>query len=116
MARPKADANGSKPAPELTEAAAGSALADLDKTLKEFQDKVAILRDLHKAGNFKYLSKKSRNELLMRLIEGSSEIKDASVGTFRVLKKVKRQRVPDKLVDGALTTLSKLPEPQAASQ
>lgn len=102
MARQKGNGNG-KLLPEAASAAASTALAELVKLVESLDKNVKTLADLQATGNFRYLSKRSRNALLSSLLEESANVKDSAVGTFRVLKKVKRERVPDKLIDEAIT-------------
>ena len=77
-------------------------LSELEDMADEFAQVVSHVNNLHENGFFKYLSKPYRNELLQGLLSGSDALEEASRATFRGLKRVKRVRVPDDLVDRLL--------------
>jgi len=101
--------------PKLTgdaaQVAVAKALEDLKSNLKKYSDIVSEIDALNSANNFRYLSKSRRNELMAGLIERSADLSDASKGAFRVLKKVKRERAPEKLIDTVLARIVVQTEP-----
>jgi hypothetical protein len=78
-------------------------LNDLETAAEVFFNHVQTLKLLQENGFFKYVSKATRNETLMEeLLSKSREIEEMSKIAFRSLKKVKRERVPDSVVDQLL--------------
>ena len=84
----------------LTKAA--NVLEDLIQLADEFADHVDKIRLLQLAGNFRYASKEFRNEMLNGLMSKIDILDETTKVTFRALKKVKRERVPDSFVDSLL--------------
>lgn len=84
----------------LTKAA--TVLEDLIQLADDFADHVDKIRMLQAAGNFRYASKEYRNGLLNGLLSRIDILDETTKVTFRALKKVKRERVPDSFVDGLI--------------
>jgi hypothetical protein len=82
-----------QPTPDL------DALTELMNQALELNVIIETLRVLKRDNMFRYLSKQSRNELLNDLMETSGAVEDASKATVRAFKKIKRERVPDMVID-----------------
>ena len=77
-------------------------LNDLEMMSNDLSDHIQGLRLMQENGFFKYASKDCRNELLDGMIKKVDTIDETAKVAFRALKKVKRERVPDNLVDTLL--------------
>lgn len=77
-------------------------LADLLEFSLKFSKHVQQLNNLHREGNFKYTSKETRVAMLDTMVAKIDELDETTKVAFRTLKRVKRERVPDKLVDEML--------------
>jgi hypothetical protein len=75
------------------------ALAELNAQLDDLNALVVRINQLRGDNMFRYLSKNSRNALLGSLMEKSGSVEDAARATFRALKKVKRERLPEEVAD-----------------
>jgi hypothetical protein len=67
---------------------------------------IGQLTDLQRSGNFKYASKIARNALLHGLLDQVDEVSGAAKEAVQQLKKVKRERVPDQVVDVLLNAIN----------
>ena len=76
-----------------------AALRELEKQLNILTETVATIIRLRDENMFRFLSKKSRNELTVRMVETAGSVDDAAKAAFRALKKHKRIRVPEELTD-----------------
>jgi hypothetical protein len=76
-----------------------AALLELETQMLKMADILSTLLPLYDDNMFRYLSKQSRNELLNDLMEVSGAVEDATKASVRVFKKIKRERVPDVVVD-----------------
>jgi hypothetical protein len=74
-------------------------LEELKQAVDQLQKVLEILLPLAKTGNFKLISKKNRNSLLAQLLELPSDIKARSRMTYRILKKIKRERPSEGMLD-----------------
>jgi hypothetical protein len=74
-------------------------LKDLVDRINELSNVANTLLELRQEDMFRFLSKKSRNDLVQRLLEHSDEVLEASRASFRNLKRDKRVRVPDEVTD-----------------
>lgn len=81
-------------------------LNDLEMMANDFSDHVQGLRLMQENGFFKYASKECRNELLDGMLSKVDNLDETTKVAFRALKKVKRERVPDRLVDTLLIVSS----------
>jgi hypothetical protein len=77
-------------------------LNDLEMMANNFSDHVQGIRLMQENGFFKFASKDCRNELLDGMRKQVDALDETTQVAFRALKKVKRQRVPDTLVDSFL--------------
>lgn len=78
---------------------------ELDKLtgqLEKLTTTVSTLKTLRKNDMFRFLSKKARNELTEEMVEMASCVQETAKNVFRALKKNKRQRVPEDIVDALL--------------
>ena len=89
-----ADTEGGKNLPD-----ADVVLNDLEMMAADFFEHVQTLRTMQENGFFRYASKECRNKLLDELLSKVDAIDETTKVAFRTLKKVKRERVPDSLVD-----------------
>jgi hypothetical protein len=87
---------------EAASAAIDVVLADLADLAEDFLSHVTQIQRLQENGFFQYTSKKTRNDLLNGLLEKADAIDEGCKGAFRALKKVKRQHVPEEVVDALL--------------
>lgn len=74
----------------------------LDELIKQIDHINIIAAELYKLRNdnmFRFLSKNARNELLNGLMEKSGSVEDAAKAAHRVLKKIKRERLPEEVAD-----------------
>jgi hypothetical protein len=81
-------------------------LNDLEMMANNFSDHVQGLRLMQENGFFKYASKECRNELLDGMLAKVDTLDETTKVAFRALKRVKRERVPDHLVDTLLIVSS----------
>lgn len=87
---------------EAANAAADVVLGDLASLAEDVLDHVTQIQRLQENGFFQYTSKKARNELLNGLLEKVDSLDETAKVAFRTLKKVKRQHVPEDIVDALL--------------
>lgn len=80
-------------------------LNDLEIMANDFSHHVQKIRLMQENGFFKFASKITRNELLGGLIQRITDLDETAKVAARSLKKVKRVRVPDEVVDMLLTVL-----------
>ena len=78
------------------ENAALDELIDQLYNLNEITDKLYVLK---RDNILRYLSKNARNKLLIGLMESSGAVEDAAKATYRSIKKVKRERIPEEVAD-----------------
>jgi hypothetical protein len=74
----------------------------LNELLEQFDKLTGIIDELYKLKRdnmFRYLSKNARNTLLTGLMESSGAVEDAAKATYRAIKKVKRERLPEEVAD-----------------
>ena len=76
-----------------------AALRELEKQLNILTDTVATIVRLREENVLRFLSKKARNDLTIRMVETSGSVDDAAKAAFKALKKHKRIRVPEELTD-----------------
>lgn len=98
---PVADASNSdstKPADVL--------LHELNDLAVDFNELVAKVQRMHDDGFFKYASKPMRNDLMLSLLDKAAQLEMKSRYTYKSLKKVKRVRVPEEVVDSLLVARS----------
>ena len=74
-------------------------LNDLEIMANDFSDHIQKIRLMQENGFFKFASKITRNELLSGLIQRVTDLDETTKVAARSLKKVKRVRVPDEVVD-----------------
>lgn len=79
-------------------------LNDLEIMANNFSDHVQGLRLMQENGFFRFASKECRNTLLKSLLDRVDELDETTKVAFRALKRVKRERVPDSLVDSLLVS------------
>ena len=77
-------------------------LNDLEQMADDFFAHVQRIRMLQENGFFKFASKNSRNEMMSAMVDQSRDLEELSKVAFRSLKKVKRERVPEEVVDNLL--------------
>lgn len=77
-------------------------LNDLEQMADDFFAHVQRIRMLQENGFFKFASKNSRNEMMSAMVDQSRDLEELSKVAFRSLKKVKRERVPEEVVDSLL--------------
>ena len=80
-----------------------AALNELVNQLYKLSEIVNGLNKLKKDNMFRYLSKNARNKLLLDMMETSGAVEDAAKATYRSIKKVKRERMPEEVSDLLLT-------------
>lgn len=79
-------------------------LNDLEQMANDFSDHIQKIRLMQENGFFKFASKPTRNALLTGLLDQVSAMEETTKVAFRSLKKVKRERVPDEVVDTLLVS------------
>ena len=79
-------------------------LNDLEQMANDFSDHIQKIRLMQENGFFKYASKPTRNEMLTGILERAGALEETAKVAFRTLKKVKRVRVPDEVVDNLLVS------------
>jgi len=79
-------------------------LNDLEMMANNFSDHIQRIRLMQENGFFKYASKECRNEMLDSLLKQVDVLDETTKVAFRSLKKIKRERVPDNLVDSLLVS------------
>ena len=89
---------------EAASAAADVVLADLSDLAEDLLNLVTQIQRLQENGFFQYASKKTRNELLNGLLDKAGSVDETAKVAFRALKKVKRQHVPEEIVDALLVS------------
>ena len=77
-------------------------LNDLEQMADDFFAHVQRIRMLQENGFFKFASKNTRNEMMSAMVDQSRDLEELSKVAFRSLKKVKRERVPEEVVDNLL--------------
>ena len=77
-------------------------LNDLEQMADDFFAHVQRIRMLQENGFFKFASKNSRNAMMSAMVDQSRDLEELSKVAFRSLKKVKRERVPEEVVDNLL--------------
>lgn len=77
-------------------------LNDLEMMANDFSDHVQGLRLMQENGFFKFASKDCRNELLDGMLSRVDTLDETTKVAFRALKRVKRERVPNQIVDSLL--------------
>ena len=76
------------------------ALKELVKQVEKLNFIVNQLNKTHNHDNmFRFLSKNARNELLAGIMETSGAVEDAAKATYRSMKRVKRERLPEEVAD-----------------
>jgi hypothetical protein len=85
-------------------------LNDLEMMANDFSDHVQKIRLMQENGFFKFASKATRNTLMTGLLKRVDIIDETTKVAFRSLKKVKRVRVPEVLIDNLMiSSVSVLP-------
>lgn len=79
-------------------------LNDLEQMANDFSDHIQKIRLMQENGFFKYASKPTRNAMLTGILERADALEETAKVAFRSLKKVKRVRVPDEVVDTLLVS------------
>lgn len=79
-------------------------LNDLEMLANDFSDQVQQLRLMQENGFFRYASKECRNKMLKEMLDNAAQLDETARIAQRALKRVKRERVPDSLVDGLLVS------------
>jgi hypothetical protein len=74
-------------------------IQDLVDNVTDLVFVVDQIKRLHDDGLFKYLSKASRNSLMQGLLDKAGAVDEITKVAFRSLKKIKRERVPEEVVD-----------------
>ena len=97
---------------EPTEEVSGADLQvvnQLHESLDELADiieksyfRIASIRGLVKSDVFKYISKGARNTMLTELMDSSADIMDGTKNIHKLLRKIKRERPPEAIVDKSL--------------
>lgn len=77
-------------------------LADLEENAASLLSNIQTVRRLQEDGNFKFVSKTTRNELLHSLIESAGVVEETTKVAFRGLKKIKRERLTEERSDALL--------------
>lgn len=77
-------------------------LGDLLKKQVQVTTVILELQRLQAQDNFRYASKQARNYLLQSLLVHTDDLKDIARNAHRILKKVKRVKPTEELVDGLL--------------
>ena len=80
------------------------ALADLCEKVDLLYGSALEMQRVRDDGFFKYLSKPHRNKLMTSLIEQSDEVRDLTRAVVNGLKKIKRERIPEDMLDMLLST------------
>ena len=78
------------------------ALNELHAKIVDLQMIVETIMKMRKEKLFRFLSKKTRNELMISMVEVAADVKDGAQAARDALKKNKRIRVPEELVDALL--------------
>lgn len=78
------------------------ALADLRESADQFLTQVIMLQRLRDDGFFKHVSKPRRNELLQGLLETADTNRETARAVYSSMKKIKRERISEELVDKLL--------------
>lgn len=76
-----------------------AALLELSTNLNNLTNIVNSLIQLRQANTFRFLSKKSRNDLVFSMVKSAGDIEDSAKAAFKALKKDKRVRVPEEISD-----------------
>ena len=79
-----------------------AALAGLCDTLNQLCSVVATVVALQEEHMFRYLSKDKRNELLDAMHDLSADVTLSGKASFKAMKKVRRCKVPEQVVDSLL--------------
>ena len=89
-------------APEVFKSPEERELDKLTALLEQTLENVKTISVLRKHDMFRFLSKKARNDLMLEMRENGASIEELAKGAFTALKKNKRVRVPDEVVDALL--------------
>jgi len=95
-----------------------NALNDLNNIVAGIQDHIEDLQYLQDADTFKYVSKSTRNSKLNELVDLGDRAREAIRGCYELLRRVKREPLPDQIADLALfgklddTIFPSQPKPQ----
>lgn len=79
-----------------------NALIELKKAITALNLQVNQISELVACNKFKFLSKNVRNSMSTAIIEEEGKINDLVKVTFRQLKKIKRERPAEEVVDALL--------------
>jgi len=75
------------------------ALTELEDKAYAYRELIAQVKRLVENTHFRYISKQRRNELLRSILDHAADLDDTSRAVFRMLKKVKRTKAPETLID-----------------
>lgn len=89
---------------EPTQSVLDLSIFDLLEMSYEFSELVTQIQTLQSNNFFKHLSKDTRNTLLEKVSSDVESIKDLSRVVLSGLKKVKRERISDELLDQILSS------------
>ena len=89
-------------APEVFKSPEERELDKLTALLEQTLENVKTISVLRKHDMFRFLSKKARNDLMLEMRENGASIEELAKRAFTALKKNKRVRVPDEVVDALL--------------
>lgn len=79
------------------------AVQSLVDTIDELATVVTIIQRALGDGLFKHLSKDARNKLFNGMLNRASDVHDATKAVFHLLKKIKREPLPDNIRDAMIT-------------
>lgn len=82
-------------------------LHDLYNQSAQLAEHVVMINNTINAGLYKHLSKDSRNSILSKLDECVDQIDETARVVYKNLKRIKRERPTDELVDNVMKTAAK---------
>lgn len=79
-----------------------SILVEIAEKHRSYTEKLSLIGELNSEDKFKLLSKPTRNALIHGLLDDMTALEETTKILFRALKKVKRARAPDSVIDELL--------------
>lgn len=92
------------PTPAVASSDVDVVLNDLEILVDDFAELLRVIRTMQENGFFRYATKATRNTLLDQMLKGVNDIDETTKVARGALRKIKRERVPEELVDLFLTS------------